>query len=125
MKNANTLPNASTLCGACYEVCPVKINIPEVLLHLRGQVTRLASPLTSEALAMRELAHIFASPKRYEQTQRLARRGQGLFVHEGVIDSLPGMLVIGGASNRKRGNNEHISERRDAHTHTLRPCRCS
>ncbi len=92
VKNAKTLPYASTLCGACYEVCPVKINIPEVLLHLRGQVTRQASPLTSEALAMRELAHIFASPKRYEQTQRLARRGQGLFVHEGVIDSLPGML---------------------------------
>jgi L-lactate dehydrogenase complex protein LldF len=29
------LPFASTLCGACYDVCPVKINIPEVLIHLR------------------------------------------------------------------------------------------
>ena len=28
------------LCGACYEVCPVKINIPEVLIHLRGRVVR-------------------------------------------------------------------------------------
>ncbi|GAB3655210.1 lactate utilization protein B [Glycomyces tarimensis] len=31
------LPYASSLCGACYEVCPVKINIPEVLVHLRQQ----------------------------------------------------------------------------------------
>lgn len=32
----NSLPYASSLCGACYEVCPVKINIPDVLVHLRG-----------------------------------------------------------------------------------------
>ena len=31
------LPFASTLCGACYDVCPVKINIPEVLVHLRAE----------------------------------------------------------------------------------------
>ncbi|WP_082264607.1 LutB/LldF family L-lactate oxidation iron-sulfur protein [Rothia kristinae] len=33
----NSLPYASSLCGACYEVCPVKINIPDVLVHLRGK----------------------------------------------------------------------------------------
>ena len=33
-----SLPYASTLCGACYEVCPVAINIPEVLVHLRARV---------------------------------------------------------------------------------------
>jgi len=93
VKQAKTLPYASTLCGACYEVCPVKINIPEVLLHLRGEVTRQASPLNPEALALRELAHIFASPKRYEQAQGLARHGQGFFMHGGVIDHLPGMLA--------------------------------
>jgi ferredoxin len=38
MKFAQSLPYASSLCGACYEVCPVKINIPEVLLELRAQV---------------------------------------------------------------------------------------
>ena len=32
---ASTLPFASTLCGACYDVCPVKINIPDILVHLR------------------------------------------------------------------------------------------
>ncbi len=39
MQHAQSLPYASSLCGACYEVCPVKINIPEVLLDLRAQVT--------------------------------------------------------------------------------------
>ena len=33
-----SLPFASSLCGACYEVCPVAIDIPEVLVHLREQV---------------------------------------------------------------------------------------
>ncbi|MET9400746.1 lactate utilization protein B [Kitasatospora sp. NPDC002965] len=34
-----SLPYASSLCGACYEVCPVAIDIPEVLVHLRERVT--------------------------------------------------------------------------------------
>ena len=38
LEQAESLPYASSLCGACYEVCPVKINIPEVLVYLRGQI---------------------------------------------------------------------------------------
>ena len=34
---AKDLPNASTLCGACRDACPVQINIPRMLLHLRHQ----------------------------------------------------------------------------------------
>jgi L-lactate dehydrogenase complex protein LldF len=34
----DAMPFASSLCGACYEVCPVKINIPDVLVHLREKV---------------------------------------------------------------------------------------
>ena len=36
----DSLPYASSLCGACYEVCPVKIDIPSILIHLRGRVVR-------------------------------------------------------------------------------------
>ncbi|HVQ37417.1 MAG TPA: LutB/LldF family L-lactate oxidation iron-sulfur protein [Pyrinomonadaceae bacterium] len=36
---ASQLPYASSLCGACREVCPVKIDIPELLLHLRAEIT--------------------------------------------------------------------------------------
>jgi L-lactate dehydrogenase complex protein LldF len=89
---AKTLPYASSLCGACYEVCPVKINIPEVLLHLRGQVTQHASPLNPEAVVMRWLAGIFKHPSRYERAQRLGRRGQRLFERNGTIERLPGIL---------------------------------
>ncbi len=34
-----SLPYASSLCGACYDVCPVKINIPDILVHLRAEHT--------------------------------------------------------------------------------------
>ena len=93
VERAKTLPYASSLCGACYEVCPVRINIPEVLLHLRGEVTRHASSLSPEAVAMRQLATVFASPQRYEQAQRLGRYGQRVFMHQGSITHLPGMLA--------------------------------
>ena len=35
-----SLPFASSLCGACYDVCPVKINIPEILVHLRSEAVK-------------------------------------------------------------------------------------
>jgi L-lactate dehydrogenase complex protein LldF len=74
---APTLPWASTLCGACYEVCPVKIEIPTLLMELRGQVVRERRRRDSEALAMKALARMFASPRRYERAQRIARLGRG------------------------------------------------
>jgi L-lactate dehydrogenase complex protein LldF len=41
IENYKELPGASSLCGACYEACPVKINIPELLIKLRrDQVSR-------------------------------------------------------------------------------------
>lgn len=66
-----TLPWASSLCGACYEVCPVKIDIPTVLVHLRGRVVReTADAPRSERLAMRALARTFSSRRRYEAAQK-------------------------------------------------------
>ncbi len=52
---AKTLPFASTLCGACYDVCPVKINIPKILVHLRAKENAANAPF-SEKLAMRAAA---------------------------------------------------------------------
>ena len=73
MHHAQSLPYASSLCGACYEVCPVKINIPEVLIHLRNKVVKQNGPLTSEALAMRAMAAIFRSEPRFRAAQRMGR----------------------------------------------------
>jgi L-lactate dehydrogenase complex protein LldF len=66
---AASLPYASSLCGACYEVCPVKIDIPRVLVHLRG----LTPKRPAERRAMRTLAWLFADAGRYRRAQRLAR----------------------------------------------------
>ena len=66
---AASLPYASSLCGACYEVCPVKIDIPRVLVHLRG----LTPKRRSERRAMQTLAWLFADAGRYRRAQRLAR----------------------------------------------------
>ena len=78
LDQAPSLPWASSLCGACYEVCPVKIDIPTVLVHLRGRVVReQKSKLTPEALAMKGMAAAFGSRRRYEAAQRLARLGRG------------------------------------------------
>ncbi len=97
LERAQTLPYASSLCGACYEVCPVKINIPEVLVHLRGQIVvrqqrHLSGKLNTEHVAMRWLARQFATRARYERAQRLGRLAQGPLTRDGVITWLPGML---------------------------------
>jgi L-lactate dehydrogenase complex protein LldF len=96
VESAGSLPYASTLCGACYEVCPVKINIPEVLIHLRGRVVRQKQDRDwpdPEGLAMKFLAGVFARPGRYEQAQRLGRLGQRLVARRGFIEHLPGPLA--------------------------------
>jgi L-lactate dehydrogenase complex protein LldF len=78
LETAPSLPWASSLCGACYEVCPVKIDIPSILVHLRGRVVREEkSRLTPEALAMKGMAAAFGTRRRYEGAQRLARLGRG------------------------------------------------
>ncbi|SEF56977.1 L-lactate dehydrogenase complex protein LldF [Bryocella elongata] len=96
LEHSRSLPYASTLCGACYEVCPVKINIPEVLIHLRGRVVRedqktLKGKLGVENIAMQAAATIFRSERRYEASQRLARIGQLAFERKGLLTNLPGM----------------------------------
>jgi L-lactate dehydrogenase complex protein LldF len=98
MSQARSLPYASSLCGACYEVCPVKIDIPEVLVHLRQRVAEdpsapLRERLSPEHLAMRAVARVFADRRRYEAGQRAARFGQWPLARGGKISRLPGPLA--------------------------------
>ena len=102
MHHAESLPFASSLCGACYEVCPVKINIPEVLIHLRGKVVRQKTTGVSglfdvEAVAMKAMGVIFKSERRFRAAQRLGRMAETPLVRKdgqgvGWISWLPGML---------------------------------
>ncbi|MFJ1709767.1 lactate utilization protein B [Kitasatospora sp. NPDC088346] len=96
VEHAETLPFASTLCGACYDACPVKINIPEVLTHLRAKVVeakraKRRTP-SAEALAMRAATAVLTSPARLAGAQRAAALGGRMLGRKGVIGPLPGPL---------------------------------
>lgn len=102
MEHAQSLPYASSLCGACYEVCPVKINIPEVLIHLRNKVVEqqssglkiLANP---EVLALKTVAKVFQSEAVFRASQKMGRLAELPLSHkdgqgERWIEWMPGML---------------------------------
>jgi L-lactate dehydrogenase complex protein LldF len=89
LEHSTSLPYASSLCGACYEVCPVKINIPEILIHLRRRIVE-ANPPRGERLAMRAAAMAFRGGGWLALAQRLGRLAQWPFVRGGRIHSLPG-----------------------------------
>jgi L-lactate dehydrogenase complex protein LldF len=72
-EHAASLPYASSLCGACGEVCPVKIEIPRLLTHLRAREVAARRRLDPERLTMKALFHTFSTRDRYERAQKLAR----------------------------------------------------
>lgn len=92
MQHSQSLPYASSLCGACYEVCPVKINIPEILIHLRNEAVEAGYAPLTERLAMKAAAFALSSGSRLSAAQSLARLGQKPFEHDGNLEHLPGML---------------------------------
>jgi L-lactate dehydrogenase complex protein LldF len=74
-----SLPYASSLCGACYEVCPVKIDIPAVLVHLRQRAVSAGSADgRGGRAAMRALGWILRDRTRFERALRTARLGSGM-----------------------------------------------
>jgi len=97
-----SLPFASSLCGACYDVCPVKINIPEVLVHLRARhVEERRSTRTvpnGEEIAMAAAGWVMADPRRYAAAQRAARVGRILAAGRDRIRALPPPLSAWTAS---------------------------
>jgi L-lactate dehydrogenase complex protein LldF len=99
IENARELPFASSLCAACREVCPVKINIPDLLLYLRGEAQRSAPAETpedspvAERTAMRLWAWAMRRPWAYELGARLARFGQRFFAREEWIARVPSFPV--------------------------------
>jgi L-lactate dehydrogenase complex protein LldF len=109
LEHAQSLPFASSLCGACYEVCPVKINIPEVLIELRAQVTDLERRHTSRIfdpmyLGMRIANSLFANASRFRIAQRLGRITLRPFTRkDGWIHSLPSLGSRWTASRDLRG----------------------
>ncbi|HWE80078.1 MAG TPA: LutB/LldF family L-lactate oxidation iron-sulfur protein [Gaiellaceae bacterium] len=90
VEHAPSLPFASSLCGACYEVCPVKIDIPSVLLHLRANVVQASGSL-AEGWVMKAVAWTFGGRKRLAFAHRFGRLAQRPFLHGKMIRRLPGL----------------------------------
>lgn len=84
------LPHASSLCGACREICPVRIDIPRMLLTLRDQATeRGYSPawITSGLWFFRQLA---VRPALFRRAQALASFATRRIAKNGWIERMPG-----------------------------------
>src|ERR671927_171611 len=88
-----SLPYASSLCGACYDVCPVKINIPEILVQLRARHTEAYAAEhrapSAEAAAMTAVGWVMSDPKRWALAIRSGRLGRALGRRRGVIGDVP------------------------------------
>ncbi len=71
--SARELPFASSLCGACRDVCPVKIDLPRLLLDLRSDLTERGAAPKLERMAVRAYSSSMERPGRYRLLQRLGR----------------------------------------------------
>jgi L-lactate dehydrogenase complex protein LldF len=91
LENAPDLPNASTLCGACAVVCPVKIPLPDLLRKLREKQLNAGMKSRQETFMLRAWAWLALHPKIYALSTRIAvrlmRRASG---HDKLLHNLPG-----------------------------------
>jgi L-lactate dehydrogenase complex protein LldF len=92
MRHSQSLPYASSLCGACYEICPVKINIPEILIHLRSKIVASGNSPLSERLGMKAAGFALSDGGRLAFAEKFARFAQWFFEKDGKLHNLPGIL---------------------------------
>ncbi len=86
------LPQASSLCGACREVCPVRIDIPRMLLALRRRsVEEIGAPAWIR-YGMRAYAAAATRPALFRFAVRASRAALGLLARRGWVTRLPGPL---------------------------------
>jgi L-lactate dehydrogenase complex protein LldF len=92
IESRSSLPFASTLCGACFEACPVKIDIPSMLVHLRGAAVESGATPRAERLTMAALARAFGSRRGFEALQRLGAVLQRQLPRDRRMARFPGPL---------------------------------
>jgi L-lactate dehydrogenase complex protein LldF len=85
-----SLPYASSLCGACFDACPVRIDIPELLVHLRTEVVE-SRGRTAEATAMDAAAWVLGRGARLGRAGRAASTA-GRLLKGRMPRSVPGPL---------------------------------
>ncbi|CAN5875744.1 LutB/LldF family L-lactate oxidation iron-sulfur protein [soil metagenome] len=101
----DSLPYASSLCGACYDVCPVKIDIPSILVdlrarHVEAQAARPGLRVPSaESMAMAAAAYVMRDEKRFAAATASMRFGR-TFIKDGHLRGPLSSLMTGWTSAR-------------------------
>lgn len=88
----NSLPYASSLCGACYEACPVKIDIPTLLVHLRARAVeqdKESRKPTAWGAAMSAATFAMSDSQRFAHAEKAAGALRILAGKKGYVESIP------------------------------------
>jgi L-lactate dehydrogenase complex protein LldF len=91
-RSVRDLAHASSLCGACADACPVRIDIPRMLIELRREVDEKKIAPWVERVAFTLLARLLTRPALYRLAVSAGRVLQRPFVSEGTISRLPFFL---------------------------------
>ena len=88
-----SLPYASSLCGACFDACPVRIQIPDLLVHLRTRVVdeKRGGLPSGEEIAMRGTAWMLSDASRFERAQKGSELGGRLLRRRESLGRVPGL----------------------------------
>lgn len=86
------LPQASSLCGACREVCPVRIDIPRMLLELRNRTTREGRTPAWIGFGLRVYRTLATRPALFRLAQRAGSAATRRMARDGWIRRMPGHL---------------------------------
>lgn len=87
------LPQASSLCGACREVCPVRIDIPRMLLELREKTTAAGLTPVWVTFGLRVFRHIATRPRVFRAAQAMAARATRWLARDNWVRSMPGHMA--------------------------------
>jgi len=91
-KEAKDLPFASSLCGACWEACPVGIPLHDLLLKLRNRQVQEGVRGRGERLAFKGFENTMKSPALYKISGKMGRVVQKPLKKDGSVRPMPGPL---------------------------------
>ncbi len=89
MKEAGTLSYASSLCGACYEACPMKIPLHDMLVHLRHRKVKMKLTALPERVAFKSYQTVFGNITLFKLATKMGYYMQKPLVRGGMIKSGP------------------------------------
>ena len=88
-ESVKDLAHASSLCGACADACPVRIDIPRMLIELRREVSERRIAPRAERALFGAFGRLLQRPALYRAAARVVRLLQRPLVRRGVIRRVP------------------------------------